>query len=251
MKHFLSLIVPTTALITCCLIVVDNGCCRANEGGETVSLFNGEDLTGWHDDVPALDDDPEGPKAFIVRDGKLVSLSSPLGHLLTDEEYENYRLEVEYRFPGKPGNCGVLVHASTPRALYDMFPQSIEVQMLHENAGDFWCIMEDITVPDMEERRGPPETWGVSGGKNRRIRNLTDDSENPPGEWNTMIIECLGDEVKVWVNDDLVNHGYDATATRGKIAIQAEGSEVEFRKVLLTPISELSEEHPAEGSTGE
>jgi len=27
--------------------------------------------------------------------------------------YQNYRLEVEYRFAGKPGNCGVLVHAST------------------------------------------------------------------------------------------------------------------------------------------
>ena len=43
----------------------------------------------------------------------------------------------------------MLVHASTPRALYRMFPKSIEVQMFHRNAGDFWCIVEDITVPDM------------------------------------------------------------------------------------------------------
>ena len=51
-----------------------------------------------------------------------------------DEVNQNYRLEVEYRFAGKPGNCGVLVHASTPRALYKMFPKSIEVQMYHKNA---------------------------------------------------------------------------------------------------------------------
>ena len=45
-----------------------------------------------------------------------------------------------------------------------------------------------------------------------------------------MVIECVGDEVKVWVNGDLVNHGTKCTATKGQIALQAEGSEVEFRK---------------------
>lgn len=204
-------------------------------------LFNGEDLSGWHADVPAMDDDPTVESPFIVRDGLLVSLGEPRGHLLTDDVYRDYRLEVEYRFAGEPGNCGVLVHASTPRALYDMFPQSIEVQMMHENAGDFWCIVEDITVPNMEERRGPKEEWGITEGENRRILNLTDGSENPVGEWNTMVIEALDDEVKVWVNGDLVNYGYDATADEGRIAVQAEGSEVEFRKLELTPITSLSE----------
>lgn len=208
---------------------------------QTTSLFNGEDLSGWHVDVPAMDDDPDARNPFIVRDDMLVSLGTPGGHLITDDIYEDYRLEVEYRFAGEPGNCGVLVHASTPRALYDMFPKSIEVQMMHENAGDFWCIVEDITVPDMVERRGPEEEWGITEGANRRILNLTDGSENPVGEWNTMVIEALGNSVKVWVNGDLVNYGYDATAERGQIALQAEGSEVEFRKIELTPITELSD----------
>jgi hypothetical protein len=56
-----------------------------------------------------------------------------------------------------------------------------------------------------------------------------------------MVVECVGDEVKVWVNGDVVNHGYDCTATKGQVALQAEGSEVEFRKLELTPISKLSE----------
>jgi hypothetical protein len=188
-----------------------------------------------------LDKNPDATVPFLVRDGMLVSLGTPNGHLITDEIYENYRLEVEYRFAGEPGNCGVLVHASTPRALYDMFPKSIEVQMMHENAGDFWCIVEDIKVPNMVERRGPKEDWGIVEGKNRRILNLTDGSEKPVGEWNQLTIECVGKEVKVWVNSDLVNHGYDATAAKGNIALQAEGSEVEFRKVIWTPIKDLSE----------
>jgi hypothetical protein len=205
------------------------------------SLFNGRDLTGWHADLPALDKVPAGQKAFVVRNGLLVSLGDPRGHLISDDQHQNYRLEVEYRFAGEPGNCGVLVHASKPRALYEMFPQSLEVQMHHENAGDFWCIVEDITVPDMEKRRGPKENWGITEDKARRILNLTDGSEKPVGEWNTMVIECVDDEVKVWVNGDLVNHGSKCTAKKGHIALQAEGTEVEFRKIVLTPITELSD----------
>lgn len=221
--------------------VLTGSCSGTKSKVESISLFNGTDLTGWHWDVPAMDNDPEMRNPFIVRDGILVSLGTPGGHLITDADYENYRLEVEYRFAAEPGNCGVLVHASTPRALYGMFPKSIEVQMMHLNAGDFWCIVEDIEVPDMETRRGPKENWGITEGKERRILNLTDGSENPVGEWNTMIIECVADHVKVWVNGDLVNHGFNATATKGQIAVQAEGSEVEFRKLELTPITDLSE----------
>ena len=207
----------------------------------TRSLFNGKDLTGWKVDVPHLDNNPDDKVPFVARDGMLVSLGSPGGHLVHDEVNQNYRLEVEYRFAGKPGNCGVLVHASTPRALYKMFPKSIEVQMYHKNAGDFWCIVEDITVPNMVKRRGPEKNWGITEGKARRIINLTDGSEKEPGDWNRMVIECLNDQIKVWVNGDFVNHGSKCTARKGKIAIQAEGSEVEFRKLALTPINALTE----------
>ena len=205
------------------------------------ALFNGKDLTGWHADAPAMDNDANVASPFIVRDGLLVSLGRPGGHLISDKVYRNYRLEVEYRFAAKPGNCGVLVHASTPRALYKMFPRSIEVQMQHESAGDFWCIAEDITTPDMEARRGPKEEWGGTEGKRRQIKNLTDGSEKPAGEWNNMVIECVGRELKVWVNGDLVNYGYDCTADRGQIALQAEGSEVEFRKLVLTSVKKMSQ----------
>jgi hypothetical protein len=134
----------------------------------------------------------------------------------------------------------VLVHASTPRALYRMFPRSIEVQMEHGNAGDFWCIVEDIHVPDMERRRGPPSEWGTREGKARRILNLTDNSERPVGEWNSIVIEAVGRAIRVWVNGDLVNDGSGATADQGRIALQSEGSAVEFRKLMLTPITKLS-----------
>ena len=86
-------------------------------------------------DVPEMDNNSVVASPFIVRNGLLVSMGKPGGHLITDKIYRNYRLEVEYRFAAKPGNCGVLVHASTPRALYKMFPKSIEVQMQHRVPG--------------------------------------------------------------------------------------------------------------------
>ncbi len=199
-------------------------------------LFNGKDLSGWKADVPSKDQKPDLPDSFIVRDGMLVSKGEPRGHLTTTSEHQNYRLHVEYRFPGKAGNCGVLVHSSTPRALGNMFPKSIEVQMASGNAGDFWCIQENIEVPDMEKRRpkrNPDQKYGGGPNDARRILNLTDNSEKPVGEWNTMVIECKARTVKVWVNGDVVNEGHNATAEKGAISLQAEGTEVEFRKIEI------------------
>lgn len=240
MKKSRLLIVYGSATLSFLIIFISASTSPASKGSQSSrSLFNGRDLSGWHVDVPAMDNDASVKSPFLVRNGMLVSLGTPNGHLITDSVYENYRLEVEYRFAAAPGNCGVLVHASTPRALYGMFPKSLEVQMMHENAGDFWCIVENIEVPDMEQRRGPKSEWGIVEGKQRRVENLTNNSENPLGEWNTMVIVCLGDQIKVWVNDDLVNHGFNCTARRGQIAVQAEGSQVEFRKLELSTISKM------------
>jgi hypothetical protein len=227
-------------LIAAVCVATALGASCATSQREPQSLFNGKDLTGWDVDVPAADSNVRLRSPFEVRDSLLVSLGEPRGHLLTDSSYRDYRLEIEYRFAAAPGNAGVLVHASTPRALYGMFPRSIEVQMEHQNAGDFWCIVEDISVPDMERRRGPAAEWGITEGKARRIHNLTDNSEKPVGEWNTMVIEAVGRAIRVWVNGNLVNDGSEATTDSGRIALQSEGSEVEFRKVLLTPISALT-----------
>ncbi|MGB3966389.1 MAG: DUF1080 domain-containing protein [Planctomycetota bacterium] len=212
------------------------GCSGAPPAPAPVALWNGRDLAGWHADVPAADGGVAVEPSFVARDGILVSMGKPPGHLITDASFANYRLTVEWRWPGEPGNCGVLVHASAPRRLYGMFPQSIECQLHAGNAGDFWCIGEDIAVPDMEARRGPRERWGVDGDRARRIKNLTDGSEKPKGEWNTMVIECRGSAISVQVNGEPVNAGTGCTAERGQIALQAEGAVCEFRRIELQPL---------------
>lgn len=191
-------------------------------------LFNGKDLGGWHIDCPELDKNPNGPKPYEVRNGVLYTPGTPPAHLISDDAFENYRLTIEYRYTERAGNNGILIHCSTPRALNNLLPKSLEVQLQSGGAGDFIALGEDIEVPDMDKRRVP-----LTG---RRIANLTDNSEKPIGQWNSIIVECRADSVIVWVNGDLVNFGYKCSARKGQIALQCEGAPVEFRKVELQPL---------------
>ena len=147
-----SFLVLLLAVLLCPLLAsCDSFPLRKSTVPEPLPLFNGTDLTGWYTDVPAADQSAAVPPSFVVEKSMLVSMGNPQGHLITDDSYSNYQLVVEYRWVEKPGNCGILVHASTPRRLYSMFPQSIECQLYVGNAGDFWCIGEDIQVPFVQE----------------------------------------------------------------------------------------------------
>ena len=104
--------------------------------------------------------------------------------------------------------------------------KSIEVQLANGNAGDFWVIGTESDVPNQAER-----------AKGRRHLNLTDNSEKPVGEWNSMQqIVCQANEIKVEVNGELVNHATNVSETSGAIALQSEGTPIQFRSVRLTPL---------------
>ena len=193
---------------------------------ETIELFNGRDLTGWTHvlNVP----EAKMEDVWSVSDGVLRCRGNPVGYIATIDEYENYVLDVEWRWPegSKPGNNGVLVHTSTPGAL-GIWPKSIEVQLQHNAAGDFWIIGTQLKVTDIENRR-----------KDRRHLRLVNDVEKPLGEWNHMEITCRGDEVLVKVNGVLVNHATDCSVTRGRISLQSEGAPIEYRNIRLRPLKD-------------
>jgi len=195
----------------------------AADKNKTKQLFNGKDLSNW-----TSVSDKEGSKledVWSVKEGVLRCAGNPRGYIRTkQEDFQDYRLVVEWRWPGKGGNNGVLVHTTKPGAL-GVWPKSIEVQLAHGNAGDFWVIGTDLDVPNEEKRK-----------KGRRHLNLTDDSEKPLGEWNRMEITCRGDEVVVKVNGDAVNHATNCSVTKGAVSLQSEGTPIEFRKVELTPL---------------
>jgi hypothetical protein len=192
--------------------------------GKPLVLFNGKNLDGW--DYHLDDKSVPVDKVWSVKDGILRCTGKPAGYIFTKQhDFQNYVLDVEWRWPGKGGNNGVLVHVSKPEVL-GVWPKSLEVQLASGEAGDFWIIGTKITVENEQARR-----------TDRRYKNLTDGSEKKLGEWNAIRIICRGDEVIVYVNGDLVNHATNCSEHAGAIALQSEGTPIEFRKVELRKLA--------------
>lgn len=191
-----------------------------SEAAESVQLFNGHDLTGWtyHLDDPKV----KMGQVWSAKDGVLRCTGKPVGYLITKEnDFENYVLSLEWRWPGRGGNNGVLVHVTKPGVL-GVWPKSLEVQLQSGEAGDFWVIGTTLEIENPEGRI-----------EDRRHKNLTDGSEKPLGEWNKMEITCRGDEITVKVNGELVNHATKLSQAKGAIALQSEGTPIEYRDIKL------------------
>lgn len=188
-------------------------------------LFNGKDFSGWTFDVNG---DAAPDTIWKVVDGTITvdGKGKPAGVIRTEKSYSNYELEFEWRWANGKGNSGCLIHTSTPRNL-SIWPKSLEVQLMADNAGDFWQIGETIDVDEkqiVKNKKGQPT---------RQRRNLTDGSEKPLGEWNKMRVVVKDATVEVFVNGTLVNKGWNGSATKGAICLQAEGADIHFRNIRI------------------
>lgn len=190
--------------------------------GEPQPLFNGNNFDGWTFDM--IDPAVKPETVWSVSKGTVICKGRPPGVMRTLKDYSNYELSLEWRWApdAKPGNSGVLIHASKPREMF-VWPKSVEVQLGHGNAGDFWMVGETLVVTGTQPQG---RRWWKKGEGN----------EKPPGQWNSARIRCEGKKVTVWINGILINQGVDLSATQGAICLQSEGGEVHFRKINLTPL---------------
>jgi hypothetical protein len=203
---------------------------HAIEPAAKVMLFDGKSLDGWIPFSPEVgkgkEDNSTGVKVWSVRDGVIHCEGKPKGYLRTSKDYANYQLHLEWRWDGKPTNSGVLLHKSGPDILW---PTSIEAQLMHENAGDFYLInLSSMTVNGKQV--GPVEKPYLRA-KKQELSN-----ENPPGEWNSYDIFCDGDSIQLTVNGVLQNKGTGAKPSSGAICLQSEGSPIQFRNIYLKPL---------------
>lgn len=187
------------------------------------SLFNGLDLTGWVPVVPELAGKDPGPgSVWSVKNGVLVCAGKPSGYVRTKEKFTSYVLRVEWRFdPAKgAGNSGVLLRVQEPDKVW---PKSIEAQLHSTHAGDFWCIDNFPMTTD------PVRTKG----RNTKHKQM---NERSVGEWNEYEIVAAGGDVSLWVNGEEVNRASGCEAVAGYIALQSEGSEIQFRNIGIAEI---------------
>ncbi|MCS7160336.1 MAG: DUF1080 domain-containing protein [Gemmatales bacterium] len=193
---------------------------------KAIPLFNGKDFTGWQKFVdPKSKADPD--VIFTIRNGTIVVDGSVNGYLITEKEYGDYVLTLEWRWGDKVyrgRNSGVFVHVSGPDQIW---PKGVEAQLMSGRAGDFWLV--GGFKLNVDPKRQDPKI-------DRHYFRLKENVEKPLGEWNRYEITCDGPTVRLVINGQLVNEGTDAEATKGKILLQSEGAEIHFRNIFLTPL---------------
>jgi hypothetical protein len=211
------------------------------QNDQFVSLFNGRDLAGWVNVNCA-------PETWSVREGVIHCTGEPTGALRTERQYENFILELEWRHLRRSGNSGVFVWGSPIAAPGVPFLRGIEVQVLdHGYAADY------------EKQTGKKSDWFTTHGDVFPIHGATmkpfgrhhgersfpsEDRSKASPEWNHYRIVASNGVIRLNVNGQEVSGGENCNYRKGYLALESEGSPVEFRNVRL-------QELPASGAGSE
>lgn len=229
--------------------------------GKWVSLFNGQDTSGWTPKIRYSKLGENYGQTFRVEDGLLKvrydqyeEFGERFGHLFYKDSFSHYRFRVEYRFVDQqckngPGwairNSGVMVHGQKPDTMTkdQDFPVSIEVQLLAGNGKD----------PRTTSNLCTPGTNVVMNQKLEKRHCIKSDSETYHlDRWVTAEIEVRGNRIiRHIINGDVVleysKPQYDErdqsakklikdgqlALSEGTISLQSESHPCDFRKVEI------------------
>ena len=208
---------------------------KAIEPKEKISLFDGKTFDGW---VRHIRGKGNVDETWTVKEGGVLACTGrPAGYIRTAKAYKNYKFHVEYRWAGRTGNNGILVHMTGADRVW---PKSLECQGMYKNQGDFFEIGG---VGFNEHKIGGHRVGG------RRVKKYDPPNEKEPGEWNVYEVWCVGGTVRPYVNGKLMNEATDCTLTEGKICLQSEGAPIEFRNIYLEPANDKNKPWPVVPTT--
>jgi hypothetical protein len=151
---------------------------------------------------------------------------------LCGESYANFVLKLQWRTaPGKkPASGGVLIRTSGKPKIW---PKSLEAQLNAGSEGDFWGL-------DGYQLGGPAERVKVVPtspfGKLTNLKRARD-AVKRAGEWNQYEVVADGPTVTLKINGQVVNRATGCDVVPGPICLTAEGDEIHFRDVRLTPVA--------------
>ncbi|MFK5923773.1 MAG: neutral/alkaline non-lysosomal ceramidase N-terminal domain-containing protein [Verrucomicrobiota bacterium] len=192
---------------------------QAADSDGYISLFNGNNLDGWVN-VNGK------PDTWQVRDGLLICSGEPNGFIRNNQMYENYILEVEWRHAKPGGNSGIFFHADASPRPGEPYPPAIEAQLLDGDHGSLFGIrgasLVALTHPNKK-------------GQAAAARPL-EKRQRPAEQWNQYVITSKDGTVELAVNGKVVTRAKKTSRVKGYIGLQAEHSEVHFRKIRIRPL---------------
>jgi hypothetical protein len=241
---------------------------------QPIKLFNGKDLTGFYTYLLKYGKNNDPEKVFTVQDGMIRVSGKVFGCFITEKEYDNYHLIVEFKWgdqtweprKDRARDSGILLHCvgedGGSNYTKDGKPsgpwmESIECQMIEGGTGDFILVAGkgkprltaavekragqwyfSPTVGEPKEFTGGRINWWGRDPDWKDVKGFRgkQDVEKPVGEWNTLECNCDGDTITNILNGTVVNRATGSSHTRGKILFQSEGAEVFFRRIDLQPV---------------
>jgi hypothetical protein len=204
-------------------------------------LSSGEDLLRNEQGQPSLErwqafhDPPveDVSEVWQLDDGVLSCKGLPRGYLYTKAAYEDFQLQLEWRWPpeSKPGKGGVLFRKSGDNRVW---PKSLESQLNVGDEGDFVGLVG-------YSLSGPAERSQVMEhpqfGKLTFIRKA-EATAKPAGQWNELEITAQGGTVTMRMNGQTVNRATECDVVAGPILLTAENDPIQFRNIRVKVLDE-------------
>lgn len=201
---------------------------------DDVVLFNGKDLENWTAEGAKDFKNAEGKviQVWTVRDGLLHCEGKGFGFLrYNKQEWSDFAFHVEYKMAAKCNSgIGIRTRDFDPKKSRDTRPSfySYEIQLFDD--GD------------------KPPTVHSTGSLYRYVAPKVS-AAKPPGEWNTMDIECRGPHIKVTLNEKLLIDVDQTTIEalknkplKGYVCLQNHGGTIDFRNVRIRDLQAHNKE---------
>lgn len=183
------------------MMLIMTAMAKQNDGWQ--SLFNGKDLSGWHQ--------LNGKADYRVEKGEIVGTTvanTPNSFLATDKDYGDFILELDL-LVANDMNSGI------------QFRSISKPEIMNGRVHGYQCEVDPSTrawsggIYD-EARRG----WLYTGELNPSAK-----SAFKLGEWNHYRIECIGNSLRTWLNGIPVAWVMDDMTSSGLIALQVHAIE--------------------------
>ena len=172
------------------------------EDGFTL-LFNGKDLSGWK---------IMNNGKFEAKDG-VIFLNKGSGWLMSEKEYKDFELRMDFRFMNKGADSGIFLRASEEGKNWPA--KNYQVQTMDN---DSICAI----FPS-----------GFPGPKQKKDGAALKKAMKPTMEWQSYVITVQGTKMEVKLNGDLINVVEGLMDVTGHVGLQGEGGLLEFKNIRI------------------